>query len=53
MDEVLQEAAAASLQEDSRMVTEELTVQLVYEDGCWWVVPDTALIHVISGGTAG
>lgn len=53
VDEVLAKAAEQALKEDRKTVTEDLTLRMVYEQGHWWVVPDSALIHVISGGTAG
>ena len=53
VNEVLAEAVKDSLAEDSRTITEDLTLYMVYEGDQWWVVPDSALIHVISGGTAG
>ena len=53
VNEVLAEAAKDALAEDSRTVTEDLTLYMVYEGDQWWVVPDSALVHVISGGTAG
>ena len=53
VNEVLEKAARDAVAEDSRMVTEDLTLYMVYEGDQWWVVPDSALIRVISGGTAG
>ena len=48
--EVLYEAAREALAEDAVMVTVELTVNLKYQDGKWWVVADKALLDAISGG---
>ena len=53
VDEVLAEAARDAVLEDSKTITEDLTIYMVYEADRWWVVPDPTLIHVISGGTAG
>lgn len=51
--DVLYDAATESLQEDARYLTREITLNLVYQQGSWWVMPDGALIQVISGSTAG
>lgn len=48
--EVLYDAAVQALEEDAMTRTVELTVQLSYYDGQWWVVADTALLDAISGG---
>ena len=53
VDQVLAQAVKDAIAQDSRAVTEELTVHLTCEDGQWLVVPDPQLIRVISGGTAG
>lgn len=50
---VLQEAAAQALEEDARYSYEIITLQLVYDEGQWWVAADEALLHAVSGGTAG
>lgn len=51
--EVLYIAAQQALAEDAGTATVELTVNLVYSDGQWRVVPDVALLRAISGGIAG
>lgn len=51
--DVLYDAATQSLQEDARYLTRQITLNLVYHQGNWWVMPDGALIQVISGSTAG
>ena len=50
---VLYDAAYQSLQEDARYESRTITLNLVYRQGQWWVMPDTALLRVTSGGTAG
>lgn len=50
---VLYDAVSQSLQEDARYETREITLKLVFSQGQWWVMPDQALLQVISGGTAG
>ena len=49
--DVLYDAAAGSLEEDARYVTQTITLNLVYHQGQWWVMPDRALLRLISGGT--
>lgn len=48
--EVLEDAVAKALKEDAQNVSVELTVNLVYRDGQWWIVADNALLNAISGG---
>lgn len=48
--EVLYEAARQALEEDAAEKTWELTVNLVYENGRWWVQPESALLEAVSGG---
>lgn len=50
--EVMEEALTQALAEDALLVTREVTLSLIYRDGQWWVVPDTALLLAISGGVA-
>ena len=49
---VLREAAEQTLENDAQLTDRELTLQLVYQDGQWWIVPDAALLQAISGGVA-
>ena len=51
--QVLHDAASQSLQQDAKTVTRNITLNLVYHQKQWWVMPDQALLQVISGGTAG
>ena len=48
--DVLQEAVAMALKEDAQQVSVELTLNLVYRDNQWWVVPNSQLLNAISGG---
>ena len=50
--EVLQEAAALVLERDARYIEQTVTLNLVYRDGQWWVLPEQALLSAISGGIA-
>lgn len=48
--DVLGDAVVGALAEDARSMTMELTVNLRYENGSWWVIADEALLDAISGG---
>ena len=47
--EVLQQAVRRILSQDTVCVTREVTLKFVNRDGAWWVVPDQALLHALSG----
>ncbi len=48
--DALYDAAREALEQDARQITWELTLNLVYENGQWWIMPDHALLQAISGG---
>ena len=48
--DVLEDAAREALEEDAREVTWEITLNLVYENGQWWIMPESTLLEAISGG---
>ena len=48
--DVLCDAAVQALENDATSMTMELTMNLVHENGQWWVVLDSALLEAISGG---
>ena len=50
--QVLLEAAEAALRQDGVLVTRDVTLQLILQDGKWQVLADKALIGAISGGLA-
>lgn len=50
VNEVLREALAQALAEDAQTVTYDVTLNLIYREDQWWVVPDQALLQAISGG---
>lgn len=50
--ECLYDAATAAMQEDAENVRRELTLNLVYSNEQWWVMPEQTLISAISGGIA-
>ena len=52
IDAVLKEALTQACVEDVETVTANTTVQLVFRDGQWWVVPDAVLLTALSGGLA-
>lgn len=52
IDQVMAEALSQALDQDARTVTREVTLNLVHRDGQWWVVPDGALLQLLSGGVA-
>ena len=47
--EILRQALQQAISEDARTVTREVTVKLIKWDGSWWVVPDQALLQMLSG----
>ena len=48
--QVLYDSAVDALNQDARLVTKEITMSLVYDDGQWWVMPESQLLDAISGG---
>ena len=48
--QVLYDAAVQALEEDARTVEHEVTINMIYENGAWWIVPDSALLSAVSGG---
>lgn len=51
--EVLRDVTLDALEEDAKNTRQQLTVNLVYKQGRWWVMADQALLGAISGGIAG
>ena len=47
--QILQEALVQSLSQDLQTVTRDITLKLVNRDGGWWIVPDQALMHALTG----
>lgn len=47
---VLYEAAQQALAEDASYSTVNLQLNLVYDDGQWWVLPETDLLSAIAAG---
>lgn len=48
--DVLLDAVAAALEEDAEYITKDITLNLVYLQGQWWIVPEDGLLEAISGG---
>ena len=48
-DQILNAALQQALTEDAQMIHRDVTVKLVKRDGSWWIVPDQALLQMISG----
>lgn len=51
--DVLREAVEQALREDARTTEYTITLNLVYDRGTWWILPDQMLLRAISGGVAG
>ena len=49
MESILQQALQQCISQNDQNVILEVTVKLVNRDGAWWVVPDQALLHALSG----
>lgn len=47
---VLRDATVEALREDSQFVDQELVINLVFDQGSWWVLADQTLMSAISGG---
>ena len=47
---VLYDAAVQALAEDAKTVTTDVTINMIYENGQWWIVSDSSLLVAISGG---
>ena len=47
---VLYDATRAALKEDARLTTTTITINLTYQDGQWWIIPEKGLLEVVSGG---
>lgn len=51
--EVLQEAVRQALTENKTYQEQTISLQLVYEQGQWWVMPETTLLNVLAGSISG
>lgn len=48
--QVLYDSAQDALAQDARMVSRDVTLSLVFDDGQWWIMPESSLLEAISGG---
>lgn len=48
--DALYRAAEDALKLDAKQANWELTLNLIYEDGKWWVMPENTLLQALSGG---
>ncbi len=51
--EVLYDAVEEAMAEDAATITWEVTLNLVYENDRWWIMPEEELLKAISGGILG
>lgn len=49
--EIVSQAVEEALTQRARIVTAQLTLKLVHQNGSWWIAADNALLSAISGGT--
>lgn len=49
IDEVLRDAVAQALDENPCYKEQTITLRLVFEQGEWWVLPDSELLDALSG----
>ena len=49
VESILQQALQQCISQNGQSATREVTVKFVNRDGAWWVVPDQALLHALSG----
>lgn len=47
---VLYDAAREALEEDGKEVSYSFTLNLTYQNGQWWIMPEASLLEAISGG---
>ena len=47
--EALEDAVSDAIAQDARFKTVEITVNLIWRDSKWWVLPDAALMSALSG----
>ena len=53
IQQFLLEAFQQALDQDAKIRTQEIALNLTYQDGRWWVISDPALLQAISGGVVG
>ena len=53
VEDVIAQASREALEEDVRYAYQTVTLQLVYSNDQWRIIPNRELLNAISGGTAG
>ena len=48
--DALYDAAREALAQDAVYISWDLTLNLIYENGQWWIMPEQALLKALSGG---
>lgn len=48
--EVLETVTAQAIREDARYVEQDVTLQLVWQEGQWWIQPEQRLLNALFGG---
>ena len=48
--QVLYDATVEALKQDAKTVTSDVTINMIFENGQWWIVADSALLSAITGG---
>jgi len=48
--EALYQAAEIALEKDAKECQWDVTVNLIYENGQWWILPESGLLEAVSGG---
>ena len=48
--QVLYDSALDALAQDAKLVSKDVTMSLVFDDGQWWIMPESSLLDAISGG---
>jgi hypothetical protein len=48
--DALYDAAREAMDQDAREITWDLTLNLIYENGQWWIMPEQELLKALSGG---
>lgn len=51
--EILRDATLRALQEDAKTQQQTITLHLVYDQDQWWIMPESALLNVLSGSVSG
>lgn len=49
IDNVLRDATIQSIEDNKELLEHKLTLDLLYEQGRWWILPGEKLMHVLSG----